>query len=123
MQERRAIDLSGEVCNAIRHDAGAKQNLLIAKLKEQESSILEMLVSYHYESRGQVSDLLFEDVTFHDPFSGTFKINYKVNYFVGCSDINFDEKASMTFYFKVDMASHTLELLGENIPERGPDEF
>jgi hypothetical protein len=124
MTQKTNIELSNRFIEAIGNSPGDIKELLIAELKQNESEIETMLSGYYYEDRGQVYGVNIDEDTIElDNSIGSFNVDFSINYYMGCKDLNYDDDDEMLIEFKVNLSSKNLELTGENKPEREPDEF
>lgn len=124
MKEQTKIDLTREFTSQL-GDARDKKSLILQFLQEQKAVILRLVGDYYYTSRGKVHGLKVSDeVNFTNETSGSFTVRYDVNFTNGCQDVSYDhEDQRMEMKFLLDLEHSILHLSGEEIPERGPDEF
>ena len=125
MKEEINIELSNGFIEAIQYHLENKEELLLVELKSKEFSIEEMLNNYYYGEKGKVFNHSVEkdSIQFRDATTGTFTIQYSINYSNGCQDISYNEKDKRAINFEIDLGKGTMKLIGEYIPERMPDEF
>src|SRR5687767_11285611 len=110
MQETIIFSISDELAKACSYSAEDKEIFLIEEIKKYEASIMRMLSSYHYESRGEVSEFDIDGnaIRFDDQCSGIFKVTYQLNYFLACSDKSYQSKDKMEIHFSIDLANNTM---------------
>lgn len=126
MNEKSAITLSDSLLKALTENSNKAPEIVNEVLQENKSEILNLLSGYYFQKRGKVHKLSFDEehLKFDDNTSGSFMASFHVNYNNGCQDLNYDiENERMTIRFKLDMTKKILELFGEEVPERDPDEF
>lgn len=126
MNEKTAVALSNSHLNALVEDGNDQREMLAGVLHENESTILNLLSGYYFQKRGKVHSLTIDQdhIQFKNKTSGSFTTTFHVNYNNGCQDLNYDiENERMTIQFKLDTTNKMLELFGEEVPERDPDEF
>jgi len=121
MQEQINIMVSSGCVDAIKNDDADRSDRLNDDLKSS-NSLGGLLSSYHkganisYEIDHSSLDLDNQGV-------GLFRVDYIVHKYSGCKDKDLDEEHEMTVNVVVNLTTHEATLLGENIPERDPDEF
>lgn len=120
MQEKITFHLSQQFQAGSNFSESLKNELL-----KYVQAIENLLISYHFVSRGRVLDVVLDEKSFilKGSSGGNFKVDYVVGQFNACADLDFTEKASMKIDFSVDIAKNEITLTGEYIPERGPDEL
>lgn len=116
MQEQIKIALSEQF-----QSAEINADILFNELQKNTEKITELLVSYHFRSRGRVFNVTINhsSIILLNAEMGKFTVNYNIGQFNACADIDFTEKASMEMLIDVREGIVT----GEYIPEREPDEF
>lgn len=95
---------------------------LIEALAANEQ-VLSLLKAYHYSEKGIIDQYRIENLTMSDTQTGILQVRYVVNFFLGCSNINYDDSSKMTIKFVIIPENQTITLIGEYWPEREPDEF
>ena len=98
---------------------------VIAELGNHLDKIEELLVRYHFSSRGRVHSVSLdsEGLILGDEGKGSFVVRYAVGLFNACADLDYTEKSWMRIGFKPGLEEGAVILSGENIPEREPDEL
>jgi hypothetical protein len=121
MQEIQSIVLDKKDVVDLLSSSGSLHGVL----ESHKEVIHAMVASYHYESRGYVYDVIVDQafLKFTSSYSGSFVVQYKLNYTVSCSDVKYDISDRMIFGFLIDVDNSSLTLSGEKIYERGPDEL
>jgi hypothetical protein len=99
--------------------------LLKAALHQNLKSIEQLLVSYHFKSRGRVFDVAISEgsIEFIKPLMAKFIVNYAIGQFNACADLDFNDKAAMEMLVDIDSDQKAFIVTGEYVPERDPDEF
>lgn len=120
MQEKNTFQLSEQF---LAGDTG-KQNIG-EELNRNIQAIEALLVGYHFSSRGRVFNVSIEEDSLNEESSleGYFKVNYFIGQFNACADLDFTDGAFMQISYKMNPADNSLTLIGEDVPEREPDEF
>ncbi|GEM_PF-6047097 len=54
---------------------------------------------------------------------GSFQADFDISYYFGCSDQNTSREESMSMDFEIDIANSEIKIIGENLPEREPDNY
>lgn len=121
MQELRNISVSEEEIFKL---IGEKhKGELCVFLKNQETLIHDLIFSYHYHKKERVYDLVLQEnqIFYQTADSGYFIVHYQIGFFNACADLDYHapEKMKIDFNF----TDTTLQLKGEYIPEREPDEI
>ncbi|MFD2164438.1 hypothetical protein ACFSJU_18680 [Paradesertivirga mongoliensis] len=98
---------------------------LYQELNRNIKSVENLLVSYHFKTRGRVFNVTIDDSSLKllQPLMGRFLVNYTIGQFNACADVDFSEKASMEMLIDLDPQNKKAIITGEFIPEREPDEF
>ena len=117
MQEQVTIKLSSQVV----WDA----TTFYRELLQSSDRVKDLLVSYHFRTRGRVSELSFTEssIEFFNPLMGKFVVIYSVGQFNACADVDYSERETMEILFDIDLEKSEALLTGEYIPEREPDEL
>ncbi|WP_207425914.1 hypothetical protein [Pedobacter sp. SYSU D00535] len=125
MVESVTIELIDNELEEFKSEEPAKHFVLEELLKKKLKKIEELLVSYHFRTRGRVFDIRVEpgSVKFKNFNSGEFTAGYRLGIFNACADIDAVDIAKMLISFVLNLDTKTLLLTGEYIPEREPDEF
>lgn len=126
MTEKTNISVSEQFATDILHEHTNKRQLLSTLLDQSIADILMMLSGYYYASRGKVHHLKIDgnSIKFDQVTSGFFTVTFDINYTNGCQDLNYDvENENMMIYFTIDLPNKLVQLTGQEIPERGPDEL
>lgn len=121
MQEQIKLLLSKEFLN----ESSLDKTILIKEINLNIEKITELLISYHYKTRGRVFDVSINksSVEMINSQMGKFSVHYAIGQFNACADVDFTERASMEMLIDVDPEKLEAIVTGEYIPERDPDEF
>jgi hypothetical protein len=121
MQELRNIRVSEEEKN--KWLGGQHKEEFFLFLKNKETLIHDLIFSYHYHKKERVYDLVLQEnqIFYQTANSGYFIVHYQIGFFNACADLDHHapEKMKIDFNF----TDTTLQLKGEYIPEREPDEI
>lgn len=98
---------------------------LYQELNRNIKSVEDLLVSYHFKTRGRVFNIIINPNSLEllQPQIGKFLVNYTIGQFNACADVDFSEKVSMEMLIDLDPQNKKAIITGEYIPEREPDEF
>ena len=120
MQEQTTFLLSEEFLNQDTAVAALYQ-----ELNRNIKSIEELLVSYHFKSRGRVYQVAVDQSSLEllQPLMGRFIATYSIGQFNACADVDYNERAAMEMLVDIDPKQKKAIITGEFIPEREPDEF
>lgn len=121
MQEQITFQVSANFLS----QSSPNLNLLKKELSQNLKSVEQLLVNYHYQSRGRVFDVTVQDtsVEFISDLMAKFVVNYSIGQFNACADLDFSERASMEMLVDFEAEKKIAIITGEYIPERDPDEF
>ena len=121
MQEQTTFQLSEEFIEKYH----SHTEILKTELSQQLKKIEELLISYHFKSRGRVCNVNIIDgsVQLLGQLMGKFVVSYTIGQFNACADVDFNEQASMEMLIDIDLNAKIATITGEFIPEREPDEF
>ena len=121
MQEQISFTLSPEFLNSITLDQARLQSELKANIK----AISDLLIGYHFKTRGRVFNVSINESSIEliSESMGKFTVYYSIGHFNACADVDFSDKASMEMLVDINPESATAIITGEYIPEREPDEF
>jgi hypothetical protein len=121
MQELRNISVSDKEKKELLGERNLKRLLIF--LKSKEAIIHDLIFSYHYHKKERVYDLELKENQIHyqTADSGYFMVHYQIGFFNACADLDYHapEKMKIDFNF----VNHNLQLKGEYLPEREPDEI
>lgn len=97
-----------------------------SKLVEEvisENDILSLLHKYDYwdNTRGEIYSTLIDEIEVDNEGNGYMNIQYDVDYYFGCADVNRSDEAHMTI--DIELKGQILVLTGENEEIREPDEY
>jgi hypothetical protein len=125
MIEKAIINLSDRFFS-IQHGTVDWEQIIQEILSASQPEILLLLSGYYYIKRGKIHHLRLElnTIRFNTSFSGHVTVRYNINYNNGCQDLTYDiEDEAMVIAFEIDFNRRALQLYGEEVPEREPDEI
>ena len=123
MQERTKISISSVALEGIKMQAADKELIIFNELLANKSKIEDLIISYHYKNRGRVYNVRIESPVLSQELTGSFNVRYAIGHFNACADIDTNEDAIMAIQISTDLSLAEINLTGEFIPEREPDEF
>jgi len=127
MQESVNIDLSEETLNLLNNnnnDSNTIDSLYEELTNIHKDKICSLLTGY-CEERGVVYNFKIEKETLNidNLGKGSFSVNYDINIYSGCKDMNHDKEAQMEIEIIINLTNGSADLIGEDKPERDPDEY
>ena len=125
MQEKTVINLGRIALEEIAEKPLKIKELLIAKLNENLEKIRLMISGYFFLERKRIYNLTIdeESVSMNEAGNGTFRVNFTIGILDGCADIDRSQLDDMLVSISTNLQTGEILLLGENIPERQPDDF
>jgi hypothetical protein len=123
MQERAKIGISSVALEGIKVEDVDKELIIFNELLANRDKIEDLIISYHYKSRGRVYNVHIEPPVLSQELAGYFNVRYAIGHFNACADMDTSEDAIMPIEISTDLSLAEINLTGEFIPEREPDEF
>jgi len=123
MQERAQFEISALVIESLKAGLVGADDTLLNELLSNQKQVEDLLISYHFRSRGRVYNVRIDKPVLNDDGSGFFNVRYSIGHFNACADVDTSEDERMKIQFEVNLQTGILFLVGEFIPEREPDEF
>ena len=124
MEERITLKLSEKTIDRLKEGTESIQRYLYEDLIRNLEEIRLMITGYFFIDRKRVYDLIIEESSLvMDQGKGKVTVRYTLGMLDGCSGIDKSEKDSMTISINANHESGEVLLVGENFPEREPDDF
>ena len=122
-----SIPLQQQTIDAIKNDGEEKLELFLEDLDRSKNELIELLREYQNEKdqRGQVYTFdPIDDVEIEADGKGGFWVDFPVNIYSGCRDVNGDIEEQKYISITIDFENNSAELTGEATnPVREPDEY
>jgi hypothetical protein len=91
-----------------------------------DEQLTSAIFAYHLSDGGspEINGVEISDVTFkYGNLSGTMCIDYTVDRYYGCDDINSSDYSSQTWTFQIDLPNESILFTGPYEYERDPDNY
>lgn len=125
MEERITLKLSEETIDRLKDDSELNHKYLYEDLITNLEEIRLMITGYFFVDRKRVYDLIIEksSLVINQQGKGKVTVRYTLGMLDGCSGIDKSQEDSMNISINTNLEAGEVLLVGENFPEREPDDF
>ena len=121
------FDFIDELKEIINEDDFKVLNKVFKRVEKEisESDLDNLIQGYSscFDVRAQVMNSTINGGEMDSMTSGCLYVDYDLDYYLGCRDINHTDDEQMTISISINEITGTITLTGEDIPVREPDEY